>query len=801
MISFPSIPSLSPQCLKPTFHTDEKRSQKICVIRGTEPKTYSLLSKNQEPSMGFSTTEAAHYDYISDNDSNSKIKTTTVQNVSGQKLIIPSADSVQESINLKKHPSLDEIISFYHTSYGLLEEDILAGYGADTKIHQGKKIYTDLYSVPGLSKDQVRQMLNRNNFAESVFKKECKLSINWIWYNCCIYERNLMNSIKHQTCSAVTAHLAKIKSSGRSYSPLQWIELVKKTLDKDSHDKFSGLLVCWLDISEYVAFKSLDSDRNIASDVQNNKFSWRMLSLSDIQTAIDESDSLRNSSNDFGYNQLESKKRKSINRVDNDTSKSKQKKTKYIEQYIPADKKMSLSIDIDDQHPENEKEAARRNEEHGYLDGRLDRVNHGSLMIQGKDLNNIDSGINESVKEALKYLQSLGNFKDIKDEKGNVISGGFSEYSNTQKKHNPGLQVKSVARFSIPEYLDKLQQKPGFLRIFSVIKKLYPDLDILMVDLLSQNFRNGGNGATDFSWHQDTASLDNPENLDIKRTFILKLTEGESAMQIAGTSITKYDEASGSWVDFHAGAYHRSIVIGGTNHIKIVCFLGNKPGFDVSQRHPVARPGSGLKLSRSRKSVAIAIGTAKKLEAKSTSMPQPSKTVEESTNSTALPPKIEQLPVFPGGGDGERFTLHQNYTRKKIHYLSGDTAKFASWREGVRCVGRNFHLFVNLNKDIGSHLQYKDYFINPREFHWQSQIQTSHRTPVGQKLIHQKNSHYNINLFVRRQVKKCSTILPFMYLGKADYVRSSGDNPMNITWKLHDKIPPDIFEYLTERKL
>ncbi|WP_419833816.1 DUF3427 domain-containing protein [Endozoicomonas atrinae] len=447
------------------------------------------------------------------------------------------------------------------------------------------------------------------------------------------------------------------------------------------------------------------------------------------------------------------------------TGKTRKRPIESMDITTPVDRKvLKVSVDkleyqpthfnIANQHPKDENDAAERNKILGYLDGRLDRDNHGPLIQQGNSLHEFCREFDESIKGVLEYLQSLEDFKNFKDDTGSFIGFGFSEYSNTQEKHNPNIQSKSVARFSTPKHLQKLQEKNEFLPVFSVIKEIHPELDILMVDILRQDFREGGNGATDFSWHQDTASLDNPEGLDIKRTFILKLTEGESAMQIAGKPITNYGRGAGSWIDFHAGAFHRSIVVKGTCHYKIVCFLGNKPDSDIASGSPGECAGHALKPSRDSDAVS---------------------------------------------GDGERFTLYQSYKRSEIQHLSGDRGKPGSWREGVKRVAHDYYLFVNLKKDekVDDRLRYKDYFEDSCTFHWQSQNQTSHSSSVGQRFINHRRDDYSINLFVRKKVKDRNVTLPFMYIGKADYLSSTGGKPMNIIWKLHNTVPPDIFKSLT----
>lgn len=151
-------------------------------------------------------------------------------------------------------------------------------------------------------------------------------------------------------------------------------------------------------------------------------------------------------------------------------------------------------------------------------------------------------------------------------------------------------------------------------------------------------------------------------------------------------------------------------------------------------------------------------------------------------------------------GEGERFILYQNYTRNDIQFLSEDSAKRGTWREGVQRVEKDYFLFINLNKDtaVDEHLHYKDYFMDPRTFHWQSQNQTSHSGTRGQHYLDHQKLGYRIHLFVRKQAKQYGITLPFMYLGQVDYVSSSGDKPMNIVWKLHHAVPLDLFEDFTE---
>ncbi|NRR05927.1 DUF3427 domain-containing protein [Brevibacillus sp. RS1.1] len=139
--------------------------------------------------------------------------------------------------------------------------------------------------------------------------------------------------------------------------------------------------------------------------------------------------------------------------------------------------------------------------------------------------------------------------------------------------------------------------------------------------------------------------------------------------------------------------------------------------------------------------------------------------------------------------------LYQNYTRNELMYLFQSPAKEGSWREGISKVNNHYLYFVTLDKDEDTeeHLNYHDYFIDQNHFHWQSANQTSHASERGKDYMHHRERGIHIHLFVRKFESMHGKTLPFMYVGELEYVKSHGDNPMNITWKLEQQLPYDIF--------
>ena len=143
----------------------------------------------------------------------------------------------------------------------------------------------------------------------------------------------------------------------------------------------------------------------------------------------------------------------------------------------------------------------------------------------------------------------------------------------------------------------------------------------------------------------------------------------------------------------------------------------------------------------------------------------------------------------------ERVILYQNYTRNELIYLFKSNAQEGSWREGVSTVDNNILLFNTLRKsdDVAEQLNYHDYFVDNTQFHWQSQNSTSHTSSRGQQYIEHRKLGINIHLFVRKYESMYGETLPFMYVGKIEYVRSHGDKPMNILWKLEQPLPEELF--------
>lgn len=140
--------------------------------------------------------------------------------------------------------------------------------------------------------------------------------------------------------------------------------------------------------------------------------------------------------------------------------------------------------------------------------------------------------------------------------------------------------------------------------------------------------------------------------------------------------------------------------------------------------------------------------------------------------------------------------VYATYTRSQALALL-DYWKTSS--EGVTRVKekKTTCLFITLNKGNNYYsptTTYRDYSINDKLFHWQSQNSTSPNTSVGQRYIYHGEQKENILLFVREQKDDIYGSVPFMFLGKANFVSYEGEKPMNIIWELENKIPAKFLE-------
>ncbi|MDD3622315.1 MAG: DUF3427 domain-containing protein [Methanofollis sp.] len=146
--------------------------------------------------------------------------------------------------------------------------------------------------------------------------------------------------------------------------------------------------------------------------------------------------------------------------------------------------------------------------------------------------------------------------------------------------------------------------------------------------------------------------------------------------------------------------------------------------------------------------------------------------------------------------------LHCRYTRDQIFAALGHytlTEKPAQGRrEGVLYLpDKNVDVFlITLNKTeelYSPTTMYKDYAVNERLFHWQSQSTTSEGSQTGQRYIEHEHRGIRVLIFVREFRNVKSVTQPYMFLGTARYISHEGSRPMSILWELDHAMPSSVF--------
>jgi superfamily II DNA or RNA helicase len=140
--------------------------------------------------------------------------------------------------------------------------------------------------------------------------------------------------------------------------------------------------------------------------------------------------------------------------------------------------------------------------------------------------------------------------------------------------------------------------------------------------------------------------------------------------------------------------------------------------------------------------------------------------------------------------------VHARYSRIEIlaAFGVGEGAKVAPWQTGVywaKEAGADLLAFT-LDKTSGQFsptTRYRDYAISRDLIHWESQSTTRADSETGLRYQKHRERGTSIMLFARLR----SDERAFSFLGTAEYVSHQSELPMAITWRLHHRLPGDLF--------
>jgi superfamily II DNA or RNA helicase/HKD family nuclease len=151
-----------------------------------------------------------------------------------------------------------------------------------------------------------------------------------------------------------------------------------------------------------------------------------------------------------------------------------------------------------------------------------------------------------------------------------------------------------------------------------------------------------------------------------------------------------------------------------------------------------------------------------------------------------------QRESFPRKGAAERWG---HYLREDIPPLFGLDYSQAVWNVGYVRRGEQVFLLVTLEKGtLAESFQYKDRFLGPDLFQWQSQNRTRRDSTEGRAISGHRDLGYRVHLFVRRAKKIKGMQAPFVYCGEVEFVDWEGDAPITVRWRLAEPVPQPLRE-------
>ena len=85
--------------------------------------------------------------------------------------------------------------------------------------------------------------------------------------------------------------------------------------------------------------------------------------------------------------------------------------------------------------------------------------------------------------------------------------------------------------------------------------------------------------------------------------------------------------------------------------------------------------------------------------------------------------------------------------------------------------------------------RYRDYAIDTRHIHWESQSRTRANSPTGLRYQQHKALGTDMLLFARESADERA----LWFIGRGCYVQHEDEAPMAITWQLEQPLPGDLF--------
>ncbi|NEZ47754.1 DUF3427 domain-containing protein [Clostridium niameyense] len=146
--------------------------------------------------------------------------------------------------------------------------------------------------------------------------------------------------------------------------------------------------------------------------------------------------------------------------------------------------------------------------------------------------------------------------------------------------------------------------------------------------------------------------------------------------------------------------------------------------------------------------------------------------------------------------------LYEQYQMVDIALLSNYEKTHSSFRgSGLLANGREYFLFIDLHKgeNIKESINYKDKFIDRRNFQWQSPNSTSQSSERGKNIIFNKEREVNLHLFIRKYKTIDNVVQPYIYIGKGNVESYYGEKPITTILKLENHVPQALYTEFIEK--
>lgn len=160
--------------------------------------------------------------------------------------------------------------------------------------------------------------------------------------------------------------------------------------------------------------------------------------------------------------------------------------------------------------------------------------------------------------------------------------------------------------------------------------------------------------------------------------------------------------------------------------------------------------------------------------------------------------KHYELTPFGRSSDKLEAELWRRYSREEIPGLFGLEFNPAIWNSGFISTPGHLFLLVTLEKkDMMSDFQYRDRFLDPTHFQWQSQNRTTQQGKHGQLISRHEEQGASVHLLIRSSKRAGVRAAPFIYCGEVSFLEWEGERPITVRWELPEAVPRGLWDELS----